>query len=107
MQYICANKDKDFLKRKQEGALAHLARARHWQCRGDEFESHTLHEKAADYQLVSGFLFFLDYLMRNCAVTGQSIKMVEYYDKATVKYIEIYKYSLANRPYKIVQLCDF
>ena len=43
MQYICANKDKDFLKRKQEGALAHLARARHWQCRGDEFESHTLH----------------------------------------------------------------
>ena len=58
MQYICANKDKDFLKRKQKGALAHLARARHWQCRGDEFESHTLHEKAADYQLVSGFLFF-------------------------------------------------
>ena len=27
------------------GALAHLARARHWQCRSDEFESHTLHKK--------------------------------------------------------------
>lgn len=25
------------------GALAHLARARHWQCRGGEFESRMLH----------------------------------------------------------------
>lgn len=25
------------------GGLAHLARARHWQCRGDRFESDTLH----------------------------------------------------------------
>ena len=38
--------------------------------------------------------------------TGQSVKMVEHYDKATDKYIEIYKDSLANRPYEIVQLCD-
>ena len=38
--------------------------------------------------------------------TGQSVKMVEHYDKATNKYIEIYKDSLANRPYEIVQLCD-
>ena len=38
--------------------------------------------------------------------TGQSEKMVEHYDKATDKYIEIYKDSLANRPYEIVQLCD-
>ena len=26
-----------------EGALAHLARARHWQCRGERFESAILH----------------------------------------------------------------
>ena len=26
-------------------ALAHLARARHWQCRGGEFESRMLHMK--------------------------------------------------------------
>ena len=38
--------------------------------------------------------------------TGQSVKMVEHYDKATDKYIEIYKDSLVNRPYEIVQLCD-
>lgn len=25
------------------GGLAHLARARHWQCRGDRFESGNLH----------------------------------------------------------------
>ena len=28
------------------GVLAHLARARHWQCRGERFESAVLHEKA-------------------------------------------------------------
>ena len=28
------------------GGLAHLARARHWQCRGDRFESGNLHKKA-------------------------------------------------------------
>lgn len=38
--------------------------------------------------------------------TGQTIKMVEHYDKATNKYIDIYKDSLANRPNEIVQLCD-
>ncbi len=26
------------------GVLAHLARARHWQCRGERFESAILHE---------------------------------------------------------------
>lgn len=36
--------------------------------------------------------------------TGQTIKMVEHYDKATNKYIDIYKDSLANRPNEIVQL---
>lgn len=38
--------------------------------------------------------------------TGQSIKMVEHYDKVTSKYISIYKDSLKNRPYEIVQLCE-
>ena len=28
----------------QHGGLAHLARARHWQCRGDRFESDNLHK---------------------------------------------------------------
>ena len=28
-----------------EGALAHLARARHWQCRGERFESAILHRE--------------------------------------------------------------
>lgn len=32
--------------------------------------------------------------------------MVEHYDKATSKYISIYKDSLKNRPYEIVQLCE-
>ena len=41
------------------GALAHLARARHWQCRGDEFESHTLHTFTADYLIASGFYFII------------------------------------------------
>ncbi len=27
-----------------KGALAHLARARHWQCRGERFESAVLHQ---------------------------------------------------------------
>lgn len=34
-----------------KGALAHLARARHWQCRGDRFESDTLHK--GEVQLIS------------------------------------------------------
>lgn len=32
--------------------------------------------------------------------------MVEHYDKVTSKYISIYKDSLKNRPYEIVQLCE-
>ena len=31
--------------KKKHGGLAHLARARHWQCRGDRFESDNLHQK--------------------------------------------------------------
>ena len=41
----------------KQGVLAHLARARHWQCRGERFESAILHnimkknsdQKNADY----------------------------------------------------------
>ena len=40
-----------------EGALAHLARARHWQCRGDRFESGMLHDTAADRQFGQRFSF--------------------------------------------------
>lgn len=29
----------------KSGGLAHLARARHWQCRGDRFESGNLHKR--------------------------------------------------------------
>ena len=40
LPYLCtANSKSSF------GGLAHLARARHWQCRGDRFESGNLHKK--------------------------------------------------------------
>ena len=38
--------------------------------------------------------------------TGQTTKMVEHYDKATYKYIAIYKDLLKNHPHKIVELCQ-
>lgn len=44
--YICTGQNIiPTLVRQQihQGALAHLARARHWQCRGDRFESGNLH----------------------------------------------------------------
>ena len=34
-----------------EGALAHLARARHWQCRGERFESAMLHTNYSNNSL--------------------------------------------------------
>ena len=41
---ICMNqKNVVTLQRKIKGVLAHLARARHWQCRGERFESAILH----------------------------------------------------------------
>ena len=40
LPYLCtANSKSSF------GGLAHLARARHWQCRGDRFESGNLHKR--------------------------------------------------------------
>lgn len=38
--------------------------------------------------------------------TGQSVKMVEHYDKATSKYIGIYKDTLKNRPNEIVYILE-
>ena len=38
--------------------------------------------------------------------TAQSLKMVEHYDKATSKYIDIYKSTLKNHPEDIVKLCS-
>ena len=35
-----------FAAQNQKGVLAHLARARHWQCRGERFESAILHRVA-------------------------------------------------------------
>ena len=42
------------------GVLAHLARARHWQCRGERFESAILH-KESDFRVPFSeiALFFL------------------------------------------------
>ena len=37
------------------GALAHLARVRHWQCRGGEFESRMLH--ITSLSVSEGFVF--------------------------------------------------
>ena len=34
--------------------------------------------------------------------TGQTVKMVEHYDKATNKYIDIYKDAVKNRPHEVV-----
>ncbi len=34
-----------FASQNSNGVLAHLARARHWQCRGERFESAILHWK--------------------------------------------------------------
>ena len=38
--------------------------------------------------------------------TGQTVKMVEHYDQATNKYIDIYKDAVTNRPQEIVRFYD-
>ncbi len=48
------------LRLKIYGVLAHLARARHWQCRGERFESAILHRQRI--QSLSEFAFFMAYL---------------------------------------------
>ncbi len=43
MHYICTINFRDIPQTLSNGVLAHLARARHWQCRGERFESAMLH----------------------------------------------------------------
>ena len=43
-------------KRKNDGALAHLARAFDWQSRGGEFESRMLHKPTKDATNVASFI---------------------------------------------------
>ena len=57
MHYICTIKNESKPANVGNGALAHLARARHWQCRGDRFESDTLHIQVVNYLIVNNFLF--------------------------------------------------
>ena len=38
--------------------------------------------------------------------TGQTVKMVEHYDQATNKYIDIYKDAVTNRPQEVVRFYD-
>ncbi len=53
-----------------KGVLAHLARARHWQCRGERFESAILHIVICLLRYNSlfpgktGFLFFMGFQKR-------------------------------------------
>ena len=61
MHYICPSNKAGSSANVSNGALAHLARARHWQCRGDEFESHTLH-KLSNYYKILEFRAFKDFL---------------------------------------------
>ena len=46
------------LQRKIIGALAHLARARHWQCRGERFESAVLHTHSSESNFRFAFLLY-------------------------------------------------
>ena len=49
--YLCARKTKE------NGALAHLARAFDWQSKGDEFESRMLHTKKGCENIRNLFAF--------------------------------------------------
>ena len=48
--YLCTCKH-------HNGVLAHLARARHWQCRGERFESAMLHKKTSLIIAIQGRFF--------------------------------------------------
>ena len=48
---------REFESRYPDGVLAHLARARHWQCRGERFESAILHLKGVS-KLLAHPIFF-------------------------------------------------
>ena len=63
MHYICTIKNESKPANVGNGALAHLARARHWQCRGDEFESHTLHKLSKLIIQILEFRAFKDFFI--------------------------------------------
>ena len=50
VRYVLPVQQKCLSLQRQKGVLAHLARARHWQCRGERFESAMLHYKTAGYR---------------------------------------------------------
>ena len=56
-----------FAKKFKQGALAHLARARHWQCRGDRFESGMLHYPLLFYSNNTG----RNIMLRPCLILQQ------------------------------------
>lgn len=58
LPYLCtANSKSSF------GGLAHLARARHWQCRGDRFESGNLHLIQKKVVFNKDNLFFMEFFL--------------------------------------------
>ena len=52
----------------KSGGLAHLARARHWQCRGDRFESGNLHKTPLNARQEKGLRILK---VKNGSVSGQ------------------------------------
>ena len=59
---------KDCIFALQKGGLAHLARARHWQCRGDRFESGNLHKTPLNARQAKGLRILK---VKNGSVSGQ------------------------------------
>ena len=57
-------------ERQERGGLAHLARARHWQCRGDRFESDTLHKKQKLHSVLNAAFIFISLFHCSLNVTG-------------------------------------
>ncbi len=54
LQYACivARNIVSLQRNKKQGVLAHLARARHWQCRGERFESAILHFHYLSFEII-------------------------------------------------------
>ena len=52
------------------GVLAHLARARHWQCRGERFESAILHRNESRLIIPVRFFVLMGINRLNCKKVG-------------------------------------
>ncbi len=63
------------MRLKNYGVLAHLARARHWQCRGERFESAILHQQRI--QNNSEFAVFVYGCVDAAEPGGSTAKVVE------------------------------